>query len=66
MGDRFHTPTLLWGIALTIWGSALLGVGLGWWDLDLIDLRYAGPILIIVVGVAVLFGAFARRDRSEG
>jgi hypothetical protein len=57
MGDRLHLGTLLWGLVLAAWGVGLLGVGVGWWDLELVDLRYAGPILIIVVGAVILFGA---------
>lgn len=65
MGDRVHVGTLLWGLVLALWGTALLGVGVGWWDLDLLDLRYAGPILIIVVGAVILFGALAGGDKSD-
>ncbi len=57
MTERYHFGTLLWGLALTAWGATLLGEGLGWWDLELGDLRYAGPILIILIGVLVLVGA---------
>ena len=62
MGDRMHIGTALWGLVLTIWGVALLGVGVGWWDLELVDLRYAGPILIIIVGAVIVFGALAGAD----
>lgn len=59
MGDRVHIGTMLWGLVLAIWGAALLGVGVGWWDFQLVDLRYAGPILIIIVGAVIAFGALA-------
>ena len=62
MDDRMHIGTALWGLVLTIWGAALFGLGVGWWDLDLVDLRYAGPILIIVVGAVIVFGALAGAD----
>ncbi len=65
MGDRFHVATLVWGLVLTGWGVFLLGVGLDWWQFDLMDLRFVGPALIIVVGVAVLVGAMSSRDEPE-
>lgn len=66
MGDRLHVGTLLWGLLLTAWGVGLLGVGMDWWSIDLVDLRFAGPILVIVVGAVIVFGALASRDRSDG
>lgn len=66
MGDRFHLGTFLWGLALTAWGLVLLGVGLDWWELDLIDLRYVGPAAIIVVGAVILLSAVRSRDGSGG
>lgn len=62
MGERVHVGTLIWGLVLTIWGLVLLGVGLDWWQLDLIDLRYVGPALIIVIGAIVLFSAMRTRE----
>lgn len=66
MGDRLHIGTLLWGLFLTAWGVGVLGVGMDWWSIDLVDLRFAGPILIIIVGAVVLFGALGSSDRREG
>lgn len=65
MGERVHIGTLLWGLLLTTWGVVVLGVGLEWWSIDLVDLRYAGPILIIVVGAVIVVGALASKDGSE-
>lgn len=65
MGDRIHLGTLLWGLVLSAWGVGLLGLGAGWWDLELADLRYAGPILIIVVGAVILFGALVPGSGSD-
>ncbi len=65
MGERYHVGTLVWGSVLAIWGLALLGVGLDWWQLDLIDLRYVGPALIIVIGAIVLFSAMRSREGSS-
>lgn len=62
MADRAHIGTLLWGVFLTLWGVVLLGVGLDWWQFELVDLRYLGPALIIVIGVIVLLGALRSKD----
>jgi hypothetical protein len=67
MNSRFHIGTLLSGLALAIWGAGLLGDGMGWWNIELADLRYVGPILIIVIGALVVVGALAsdrRRSRQ--
>lgn len=65
MGDRAHIGTLLWGLFLTLWGVLLLGVGLDWWQFELVDLRYLGPALIIVIGVVVLLGALRSRGTPD-
>lgn len=65
MGDRVHVGTLLWGLLLTAWGVALLGVGLDWWQFEMVDLRYLGPAVIIVIGVIVLLGALRSRDTQD-
>lgn len=65
MNDRFHFGTFLWGLALTLAGVGLLGVGLGWWTLSLIDLRYVAPVAVIVIGASIVLGALTRQT-SEG
>jgi hypothetical protein len=64
MNDRFHSGTFVWGLALTIAGAGLLGVGLDYWELGRIDLRYVAPILVIVIGATILFGSL-RRSREN-
>lgn len=64
MSNRFHGGTFLWGLLLTATGAGLLGVGLDFWDLGRIDLRYAAPILVIAIGVSVLFGSL-RSGRQD-
>lgn len=64
MSDRFHVGTFLWGIVLTLTGAALAAVGLGWWDISVLDLRLVAPTLVIVVGTVILLGALTRADRS--
>lgn len=63
MSERFHRATFIWGVVLTIAGAGLLGVGLDFWELSRIDLNYAAPILVIVVGASILFGSL-RRSRE--
>lgn len=66
MDRKFHVWTLLCGLVLAAWGTGLLGDGMGWWNLELTDLRYAGPILIIVIGALVVIGALmAERRRGQ-
>lgn len=63
MSERFHGATFIWGVVLTIAGAGLLGVGLDFWELGRIDLNYAAPILVIVVGATILFGSL-RKSRE--
>jgi hypothetical protein len=39
-------------------------VGLDYWELGRIDLRYVAPILVIVIGASILFGSL-RRSREN-
>jgi len=62
MTDRIHMGTFLWGAILTVVGAGLAAVGFGWWDLAVLDLRYAGPLIVILMGGVILAGAFTRGD----
>ncbi len=62
MSDRLHMGTFLWGVILTVAGAALAAVGFGWWDLAVLDLRYAAPVIVILMGGVILAGAFAQGD----
>lgn len=62
MTDRLHMSTFLWGVILTVVGAALAAVGFGWWDLAVLDLRYAAPVIVILMGGVILAGAFTRGD----
>lgn len=64
MSDRFHVGTFLWGMVLSLTGAALAAVGLGWWDISVLDLRLVAPTLVIVVGTVILLGALTQGDRS--
>lgn len=62
MSDRLHVATFLWGMILTAVGAALSAVGFGWWDLAVPDLRYAAPVIVILMGAVILAGAFTGGD----
>ena len=69
MSERTHVGTFLWGLILTLVGAALAAVGFGWWDISAIDLRYAAPVFVILVGIVILIGSFtdsSRRNASTG
>ena len=65
MNDRFHPGTFLWGVILTLDGAALAAVGFGWWDISGIDLRYVGPVLVILIWLTILAGALIPRRASS-
>ena len=57
MGDHVNIAGLIWGVALTGAGAWLFGVGVGWWDLTLVDLRYLLPAAVILVGTGMLLNS---------
>lgn len=59
---RAHPGTLFAGIVFLTVGVVFVLEALGVWDLTLGDLRYLGPLALVVAGVAVIVGALARRD----
>jgi membrane protein DedA with SNARE-associated domain len=65
MNDQFQAGTFLWGVVLTLAGAALAAVGFGWWELAAFDLRYLGPILVVVAGAVILLGALTSGSRSR-
>lgn len=65
MSEATHVGTFLWGAILTIAGAALAAVGFGWWEISSFDLRYAGPMFVILVGAVILVAAFGRGRRSD-
>jgi len=65
MDDRFHMPTFLWGVILTVVGGALAAVGFGWWDISSIDIRYVGPSFLILIGIVMLLGVVFPKNRSS-
>ncbi|HEU4320580.1 MAG TPA: hypothetical protein VFS66_10915 [Acidimicrobiia bacterium] len=69
MDERFHFATFAWGLVLTIAGAAITAVGFGWWEMASLNLAYLAPIVVILVGAVITFGALTTRsgptDRSE-
>ena len=61
-GRRIHWGTFLWGMVLTLAGVGLLGADLGWWELRVADLRFIGPLLLILIGAVILIGSLTRRE----
>lgn len=61
MIGRAHAGTLLAGLLLTALGAVLAAEGFGWWDLDRAQLRYALPILLILIGSAAIARGLGQR-----
>ena len=56
---NLHRGTLLAGFVYLTVGLAFVAEALGWWDLQVGDLRYAGPLALVVVGIVIAFGSLA-------
>jgi hypothetical protein len=54
---RLHTGTLFAGVVYLAVGLAFVAEALDWWTLQMEDLRYIGPLALVVVGIAVVFGS---------
>jgi hypothetical protein len=61
---RLHKGTLVAGIVFLLVGVALILEALDVWTVQISDLRYIGPIALVVVGVAVVIGSMGRSDRD--
>lgn len=57
---RFHAGTLFAGFIYLVVGVAFVLEALGYWSLRLSDLRYLGPLALVVVGIAVVVGSVGR------
>ncbi|HSM45129.1 MAG TPA: hypothetical protein VK969_08960 [Acidimicrobiia bacterium] len=68
MNDQLHMGTLLWGVVLAIAGAGLTAVGFGWWEITAVDLRYAAPVLLVLIGTIILISSVSQNvhDRSNG
>ena len=56
---RLHKGTLLAGLLYLVIGVAFILEALEVWTLHISDLRYIGPIALVVLGVAILIGSIA-------
>jgi hypothetical protein len=60
-----HKGTLFAGVIYFGVAIALILEALGFWTLQIGDLRYLGPIALVVLGVAVTIGSMgASREQS--
>ncbi len=65
MIDRMHVPTFVWGVVLTLFGIVFTLEALDVWEFSLGDLRYAGPLVLVAIGVILLFTA-RRPTHTQG
>ncbi|HEY5650549.1 MAG TPA: DUF5668 domain-containing protein [Acidimicrobiia bacterium] len=65
MIDRIHVPTFVWGAALTVFGLVFTLEALEVWDFSLGDLRYAGPLVLVAIGLILVLTA-RRPQRKVG
>jgi hypothetical protein len=58
---RMHVGTLLAGIVFLAVGLLFVAEALEWWTLQVSDLRYVGPLALVVAGVAVVASSITSR-----
>lgn len=58
---KLHYGTLFAGIIFLLIGIAFVMEALGTWSLSVSDLRYVGPLALVVAGLAVVLGSFTKR-----
>lgn len=61
---RIHRGTLLAGVVYLGIGVAFILEALEVWTLQIGDLRYVGPIALVVLGLAVVIGSMRGAQRS--
>jgi hypothetical protein len=62
---RIHRGTLLAGVIYLGIGVAFILEALEVWALQIGDLRYVGPIALVVLGLAVVIGSMRGAQRSS-
>lgn len=58
---KLHVGTLFAGLVFLAVGLTFMTEALGWWSLQVADLRYLAPIALIAGGLAVTASALTRR-----
>lgn len=64
MTQRFHPGTFTSGLIFAVLGAVFVAENRGWWTFELRDLRLMGPVLVILIGVAVLMGSLRHRTQQ--
>jgi hypothetical protein len=62
---RLHKGTLFAGVVFLAIGVTFILEALEVWSIRIVDLRYIGPIALVVLGVAVVIGSMGRSDRES-
>jgi hypothetical protein len=62
---RIHTGTLFAGVVYLGIGVAFILEALEVWALQIGDLRFVGPIALVVLGLAVVIGSMRGAQRSS-
>lgn len=62
---RMHTGTLFAGLIYLALGIAFTLEAMDVWSLSVSDLRYIGPLALVVAGAAVVVGSLNRRERTN-
>jgi hypothetical protein len=62
---RFHAEPLVAGLVFLVVGVAFVLEALGIWTLGVDDLRFAGPLALVVAGLGVLAVSVARSQRVD-
>lgn len=62
---KLHVGTLFAGLIYLAVGIAFAFEALDMWSLSLSDLRYIGPLALVVAGAAVVVGSLNRRQPSD-
>jgi hypothetical protein len=62
---RFHAEALVAGLVFLVVGVAFVLEALGTWTLGVEDLRFAGPLALVVAGLGVLAASVARTHRGD-
>ncbi|HSJ35476.1 MAG TPA: DUF5668 domain-containing protein [Acidimicrobiia bacterium] len=62
---RMHLGTLFAGLIFLALGIAFTLEAMDVWSLSVSDLRYIGPLALVVAGAAVVVGSLNRREHTN-